>query len=50
MMDFNDLDSCNGDAEHDMRVDFDNYENTTPLDVFNESDIDNFIDNLNDWN
>lgn len=49
MTDYNDLDIYNGDTEHDMRVDFDNFENTGTPDVFNESDYDNFIDNLNDW-
>ena len=49
MTDFDDLDTYSGDAEHDMWVDFDNYENTGAPDAFNESDINNFIDNLNDW-
>lgn len=43
-----DLDIYNGDAEHDTWVDFVNYENTGTPDVFDEPDIDNFIDNLND--
>ncbi|MBD5316470.1 MAG: hypothetical protein HDS11_02205 [Bacteroides sp.] len=49
MNNYKDLDTYNGDAEHDMWVDFDNYENTGNPDVFSESDIDNFIDYLNDW-
>lgn len=49
MNDFNDLDTYNGDSEHDMWVDFDNYENIGTPDVFDEPDIDSLIDNLNDW-
>lgn len=48
-MDYNDLDAYNGDTEHDMWVDFDNFKNTGEPDVFDEPDLDNFIDNLNDW-
>lgn len=44
-----DLDIYNGDTEHDMWVDFDNAENTCSPDVFDEPDLYNFIDNLNDW-
>ena len=44
------LDTYNEDTEHDMCVDFNNFENTGKPDVFDEPDIDNFIDNLNDWN
>ena len=43
------LDSYNGDTEHDMWVDFDNYENTGTPDVFDEADLDNYIENLDDW-
>ena len=43
------LDTYSGNTEHDMWVDFDNYENTGNPDVFDEPDLDNFIDNLNDW-
>ena len=39
----------NGDTEHDMWVDFNNFEDTGNPDVFDEPNIDNFIDNLNDW-
>lgn len=47
-MDFDDLDTYNGDAEHDMWVDVDHHENTGNPDVFDEPYLDNFIDNLND--
>lgn len=43
------LETYNGDTEHDMWVDFDNFENTGSPDVFYEPDLDNYIDNLNDW-
>lgn len=59
MDEYDDLGTYNGDTEHDMWVDFDNYENTGTPDVFfagakrqvgyDESDLDNFIDNFNDW-
>lgn len=49
MCNFDNFDTYNGDTEHDMWVDFDNYENTGEPDVFDESDLDNYIDNLNDW-
>lgn len=44
-----DLDTYNGDSEYDMWVDLDHFENTGSPDVFNEPDLDNFIDNLHDW-
>lgn len=44
-----DLDTYNGDTDHDMWVDFDNIENTGEPVVFDEPDLENFIDNLNDW-
>lgn len=34
---------------HDMWVDLDNYENTASPDVFDEDNLDEYIDNLNDW-
>lgn len=56
---YEDLDTYNGDSEHDMWVDFDNYENTGEPDVFfagakrqvgcDEPDLDKFNDSLNDW-
>lgn len=49
MDEYDDLDTYNGDAVHDMWVDFDSYENTGLPVGFDESDLDNFIDNLNGW-
>lgn len=43
------LDTYNGDAVHDMWVDFDHYENTGTPEVFDEDNLDDFINNLNDW-
>lgn len=40
MTDFDELDSYNSDIEHDMWVDFDNYENTGAPDVFDEDNPD----------
>lgn len=48
MDEYEDLDAYNGDTEHDMWVDFDNYENTGNPDVFDEDNLDEYIDN-NDW-
>lgn len=39
----------NGYHEHDMWENFDNLEHTGAQDVFVDTDIDKFIDNLNDW-
>lgn len=50
IMDENDeLNTYNDDTVHDMWVDFDRYENTGTPEVFDEDNLDNFIDNLNDW-
>lgn len=49
MENYDDLDIYNGDTEHDMWVDFDHYENAGEPDVFDGTDLDNYIDNLNDW-
>ena len=50
MDDYDDLDSYNGDPLHDGWVDFDCNENTGELsDLFDETDLDQYIDNLNDW-
>lgn len=50
MDEYEDLDAYNGDTEHDMWVDFDYNENTGELSgLFEDTDIDQFIDNLNDW-
>lgn len=50
MTDYDDLDTYNGDTEHDMWVDFDYHENTGELSgLFEDSDLDEYIENLNDW-
>ena len=49
MEDYDDLGSYNGDVEHDMWVDHDHYQNTGKPDVFDEEDIDEIVDVLNDW-
>lgn len=50
MDEYEDLDAYNGDTEHDMWVDFDYNENTGELSgLFEENDLDQFIDNLDDW-
>ena len=49
MEELDDLYTYKGESEHDMWVNFDNQENTGTTDIFDEPDIDNFIDNLNDW-
>ena len=50
MNDINDLDTYNGDPVHDSWVDFDYNENTGELSgLFEDSDLEDFIDNLNDW-
>lgn len=50
MNQYDDLETYNGDSEHDMWVDFDYHENTSELpELFEESDLDNIVDNLNDW-
>lgn len=49
MDEYEDLDAYNGDTIHDMWVDFDNYENTGTPDVFDEDSLDDYIDNLSDW-
>ena len=46
---FNILAPNTGDVEHDMWVDYDHYQNTGKPDVFDEEDIDDIIDELNDW-
>ena len=49
-MDFDDLDIYNGDTIHDIYVDSDYELNTGELpEVFDESHLDEFIDNLDDW-
>lgn len=50
MNEYEDLDAYNGDAAHDMNVDFDRYTNTGEgEELFNETDLDEYIDNLSDW-
>lgn len=49
-MDYDDLDTYNGDTIHDMYVDSEYEINTGELpEVFDEADLDEYIDNLNDW-
>lgn len=50
MDEYEDLDMYDGNPVLDMNVDFDRYMNTGELsDLFEETDLDDFIDNLNDW-
>ncbi len=50
MEEFDYLGTYNGDPVHDGWVDLDYHENTCELpEPFEESDIDNYINNLNDW-
>ena len=58
MTNFNDLDTYNGGSMHDMWVGFYNSEYTSIPDVFSKvkrhvgydiTDINNFLDNFNDW-
>ena len=50
MQDYDDLNTYNGDPVHDGSVDFDYNENTGELsDLFEDTDLDDFIDDLNDW-
>lgn len=50
MEDLDDLDTFNGNPVHDGWVDFDYNENTGVLSgLFEDTDIDQFIDNLEDW-
>ena len=49
MDEYDDLDTYDGDPVNDGWVDFDRYENTGTPEVFDEDNLDNFIDNLNDW-
>ncbi|MDE5877204.1 MAG: hypothetical protein K2H47_06890 [Muribaculaceae bacterium] len=44
------FDTYNGDPVHDDWVNFDYNENTGELSsLFEDTDLDQFIDNLNDW-
>ena len=49
MDEYDDLDNYNGETTHDMWVDYDLYQNTGESDVFDEEDIDDIVDELNDW-
>jgi hypothetical protein len=47
---FEDLDSYNGDTEHDMWVDFDYHKNTGELpEIFDDADVKAYVNSLNDW-
>ena len=46
---YENLDLYNGDTVHDMWVDYDHYQNTGEPDVFDEEDIDEIVDELNNW-
>ncbi|MCM1142855.1 MAG: hypothetical protein NC453_30175 [Muribaculum sp.] len=49
-MDFDDLDTYNGDTIHDMYVDSDYEINTGEFpEALDEVDLDDYMDNLNDW-
>lgn len=49
MDEYDDLDTYNSDAVHDMWVDYNYHENTGKLPyVEEETDLDNYIENLND--
>lgn len=50
MDEYDDLETYNGDTEHDMWVDFDHYENTGAPDVFDENDLEDCVYNPNDRN
>lgn len=50
MDEYEDLDTYIGDSVHDMEVDYDFHINTGELPVaFGDSDLDDFINNLTDW-
>lgn len=50
MDELDNLDYYNGEPVHDMEVDYDFHINTGELtDEFGDSDLDDFIANLNDW-
>lgn len=50
MKGLDDLDQYNGDTEHDMWVDLTYHENTGELaDEFDDVDLDEFVDNIDDW-
>ena len=50
MDEFDDLSIYNGDTEQDMWVDFTDYEYTGELgECFEDTNVDSFVDNLDDW-
>lgn len=49
MDEYEDLDTYNGDTEYDIWNDFDNCENTGTPGFFNDTDPDELINNLYDW-
>ncbi len=50
MDELEDLSIYNGDPPHDMNVDYDYHINTGGLaDEFGDSDLEDYINNLNDW-
>lgn len=46
---YDDLDTYNSDAVHDMWVDLNQYENTLAPHIFEEATLDNLINYLKDW-
>ena len=49
-MDFDNLDIYHGDPVHDMEVDYDYHINIGELsDIFDDDNLDDYINNLNDW-
>lgn len=50
MDEYEDLGSYNDNSIHNMEVDYDYHINTGELpEYFEDTDLDTFIDNLNDW-
>ena len=50
LSEYDNLDSSTGDPVYDGWVDFDSNENTGELsELFDETDLDQSIDDLNDW-
>jgi len=50
LMNYDDLDAYNGNTEHNSWVDFEYHESTGELSVlFDDTNIDGYINNLNDW-
>ncbi len=51
MDEYEDLDAYNSNTSHDMNVDFDCYMNTGEVaELFDKTDLDEYIDKLKDWN